>query len=56
MLFDFETGKWTNLDSGTGVLRWSPDSKFLYHLSCENGPAVVRVRMSDRKVERVASL
>jgi serine/threonine protein kinase/Tol biopolymer transport system component len=56
VLFDFATGKWTNLDSGTGVLRWSPDSRFLYHLSNENGPAVVRVRMSDRKVERIAPL
>ncbi len=56
VLFDFETGKWTNLDSGAGVLRWSPDSKFLYHLTSENGMAVVRVRISDRKVERVASL
>ncbi len=56
VLFNFATGKWTNLDSGTGVLRWSPDSRFLYHLSYENGPAVVRVRMSDRKVERIAPL
>jgi eukaryotic-like serine/threonine-protein kinase len=56
VLFDFATGKWASLDSGAGVLRWSPDSKFLYHVSPENGPAVVRVRMSDRKVERIASL
>ena len=56
VLFDFATAKWTNLDSGTGVLRWSPDNRFLYHLSNENGPALVRVRMSDRKVERVAPL
>jgi serine/threonine protein kinase/Tol biopolymer transport system component len=56
VLFDFTTGKWLNLDSGTGVLRWSPDSKFLYHLSYENGPAVVRVGTSDLKVERIASL
>jgi Tol biopolymer transport system component len=56
MLFDVQAGKWSELDSGTGVLRWSPDSKFLYHLQYQNGPAIVRVRISDRKAERVASL
>ena len=56
MLFDVQAGNWSELDSGTGVLRWSPDSKFLYHLQYQNGPAIVRVRIGDRKTERVASL
>ena len=56
MLFDFETKKWTALDSGGGVMQWSRDGKFLYHLRYGNDPAIMRVRMSDRKVERAASL
>jgi eukaryotic-like serine/threonine-protein kinase len=56
MLFDFETKKWTALDSGGGVMQWSRDGKFLYHLQYGKDPAIMRVRMSDRKVERVASL
>ena len=56
MLFDFEAKKWTALDSGGGVMQWSRDGKFLYHLQYGKDPAIMRVRMSDRKVERVASL
>ena len=56
MLFDVQTSNWSELESGTGILRWSPDSKFLYYLQYKSGPAIVRVRISDRKVERVASL
>jgi Tol biopolymer transport system component len=56
MLFDVQTSNWSELESGTGILRWSPDGKFLYYLQYKNGPAIVRVRISDRKVERVASL
>jgi Tol biopolymer transport system component len=56
MLFDFKTNKWTALDTGISVMQWSRDSKYLYHLSRGKDPAVVRVRMSDLKVEPVASL
>ena len=56
MLFDFKTNKWTALDSGISVMQWSRDSKYLYHLNRGKDPAVVRVRMSDFKVEPVASL
>jgi hypothetical protein len=55
-LFDFEAKKWTALDSGGGVMQWSRDGKFLYHLQYGKDPAIMRVRMSDRKVERLASL
>lgn len=56
MLFDVKARKWSKLNDGIGVLRWSPDSKFVYHLQYGHGPTIVRVRMSDRTSEAVASL
>jgi Tol biopolymer transport system component len=56
--FDARSQRWSVLADGP-ILNWmpSPDSKYLYFVrdSPEN-PQVLRVRLSDRKTESVASL
>ena len=56
MLFDFKTGTWSELVKGSGLLRWSRDSQYLYYLRYGPDSAVMRFRMSDSHVEEVASL
>jgi Tol biopolymer transport system component len=58
MLFDFGTGKWTELAStDVGVHQWSRDGQYVYF---DNGssldPAIYRVRVADHKMEQVCSL
>ena len=58
MLFDFATQKWTELaKTDIGALKWTRDGKYLYFDSGSGlDPAISRVRMADRKVERVTGL
>jgi serine/threonine protein kinase len=57
MLFDFSTQKWDEIAKITcGFPNWSKNSDYVYVLHEENDPAVVRVRLRDHKVERVAEL
>jgi Tol biopolymer transport system component/DNA-binding winged helix-turn-helix (wHTH) protein len=59
VLFDFTTQQWTDLASTTvaGYHTWSHNGQYLYFdSSLNNDPAFLRVRISDRKLERVASL
>ena len=56
MLFDFSTRTWSQLAQGSGLLRWSADSHWAYYLRYGDNPAIMRVRISDRYVEQVASL
>jgi eukaryotic-like serine/threonine-protein kinase len=57
-LFNFATQKWSELAKATiGSFEWSADSKFVYFDNGFSGDqAVYRVRISDRRVEQVASL
>lgn len=55
-VFDFKTGAWTELATGSGLLRWSRDSQYLYYLRYGADSAVMRIRVSDRSAEEVASL
>ena len=58
MLFDFETRKWVELAKlPVGYPGWSRDGALMYfdNLSTSD-PAVLRVRISDRKIEQAASL
>ncbi len=56
-LFDFETQKWQELARVTmGFPNWSKNSDYVYFLHEENDPSVMRVRLSDHNVERVADL
>jgi Tol biopolymer transport system component len=58
-LYDLETQAWEELTPGSGVgaIEWSADSDYLYF---DNGlsanPTIYRLRVSDHKVELVASL
>ncbi len=58
MLFDYATQTWTELaKTDIGALSWTRDSKYLYFDSGSGlDPAISRVRIADRKLERVAGL
>ena len=58
VMFDFTTRKWEDLaDIFIGYENWSRDGKYLYFdSSLGTDPALYRVRISDRKLERVVSL
>jgi WD40 repeat protein len=56
-LFNFQSQKWTEL--AKGFLSWpnfSKDSQYLYVLSAHGASAVLKIRLSDGKTERVADL
>ncbi|MGA7927173.1 MAG: hypothetical protein WCA20_14415, partial [Candidatus Sulfotelmatobacter sp.] len=58
MLFDFATQKWAELvKTDMGDLHWTRDGKYLYFDSGSGlDPAISRMRMADRKLERVTGL
>ncbi len=57
MLFDFQTQKWQELARVTmGFPNWSKNSDYVYFLHEEDHPSVMRVHISDHKVETVADL
>jgi Tol biopolymer transport system component len=57
VLFDVQTRKWSELTpTSAGFPSWSADGKYIYFLHTIVNPAVLRVRISDRKVESVADL
>ena len=57
MLFDFATQQWSEIAKiSLGFPNWSKNSDYVYFLHEENDPAVMRVRIGDHKVERVADL
>jgi Tol biopolymer transport system component/DNA-binding winged helix-turn-helix (wHTH) protein len=57
LLFDFTTQKWTELvPQPAAWQRWSRDGKYIYFDSqLPNDPALFRVRIGDRKIDRIAS-
>ena len=56
-LFDFQTQKWTEVAEGTlGWLNWSKDGQYLQILDSSGTGAVLRIRLSDRTIERVVDL
>jgi eukaryotic-like serine/threonine-protein kinase len=56
-LFDFATQKWEQIAKiSMGFPNWSRNGDYVYFLHEENQPSVMRVRIRDRKVERVADL
>jgi Tol biopolymer transport system component len=58
MLFDFALKKWSELAKmNVGFTDWSSDGKYLYFdTGLSDNPGVYRLRLSDRKIERVADL
>ena len=57
-LFDFNAGKWSELlKTNVGSTNWSADNKYIYFdTGLSENPAFYRVRVSDRKLERLADL
>jgi Tol biopolymer transport system component len=56
-LFDRTTGKWEELcRQFIGYPSWSRDSKYVYFDSAQGEPGYYRVRISDHRVEKIASL
>jgi len=55
MLYRFDNNTWEKLASGTfiGWASWSRDSKFVY---ATDGESVVRIAISDHKMEQIVSL
>jgi Tol biopolymer transport system component/DNA-binding winged helix-turn-helix (wHTH) protein len=56
LLFDSRTQTWTELVKGWSFVKWSRDSQFLYYRRNGEDPAILRIRLADRKIEEVASL
>ena len=57
VLYDFETQHWVELAKGSAAYpNWSKDGKYIYFLRVPKDPAVLRVRISDRKLEEVVDL
>jgi Tol biopolymer transport system component len=57
LLFDFRTQKWSDLAKGTlGWPNWSRDGQYVYVLDQSGTEAVLRIRVSDGKEERVIDL
>jgi Tol biopolymer transport system component len=58
MLFDFTTQKWTGLAKiFVAYPNWSRDGDYVYfNGTLENEPGYLRIRISDRKLERILSL
>ncbi|MGZ4815335.1 MAG: protein kinase domain-containing protein [Terriglobales bacterium] len=57
LLFDFRTQKWTELAKGTlGWPNWSRDGQYVYVLDQSGTGAVLKIRLSDGKQERVVDL
>lgn len=57
MLFDFATQKWEAIAEVTADFpNWSRTGEYLYFLHEGDQPSVMRLRIRDRKVERVADL
>ena len=58
MLFDFAKHAWAELlHSSVGFTEWSRDGKYVYFdTGVGKDPSIFRIRMADRKLERVASL
>jgi serine/threonine protein kinase len=58
MLFDMNSAQWSELlKTDVGWATWSPDSKYIYFDSgLSETPAFYRVRVADRKLERLADL
>jgi Tol biopolymer transport system component len=54
-LFDFQTQKWTELSKGSPTWpKFSPDGQYLYVLDTAGNGAIIRVRLSDHAIEKVA--
>jgi serine/threonine protein kinase len=56
-LYDFQTQKWSELAKGVfGYPNWSRDGQYVYVRDARGKGAILRIRVSDHKVEQVVDL
>jgi Tol biopolymer transport system component len=57
-VFDFQTRQWEKLfaKGGNGSPNWSRDGRLVYFVRAEEDCGVFRIRLSDRKVEKLVDL
>jgi eukaryotic-like serine/threonine-protein kinase len=59
-LYDLKTREWSTLaalnNAALGFPCWSQDSRYIYFVQVPADPAIMRVRIRDRKLEQVVSL
>jgi len=57
MLFDFKTEEWTELAGITSAYpNWSRHGNYIYFHTFGSDPSLYRVRVSDRKLQKIVSL
>lgn len=56
LLFDFQTKRWSDTADGWDLKKWSRDSQYLFFMRHGDDPAIMKLRVSDRKLEKAASL
>ena len=58
VLFDFETGKWSDLIENMSLdfPSWSKNGEYVYFVRSPENLAVLRIRVTDCKIEQVADL
>ncbi len=56
LLFDFQTEQWSGVAEGWDLKKWSRDSKYLFFMRHGERPAIMKLRLSDRKMEEAAPL
>jgi Tol biopolymer transport system component len=56
MIFDVRSKTWTELSKNAGFSTWSRDSRYLYFESFGREPSLLRVRVTDHRLEEVVSL
>lgn len=56
-LYDFQTQKWSELAKGVfGYPNWSKDGQYVYVRDARGKGAILRIRVSDHKIEQVVDL
>jgi Tol biopolymer transport system component len=56
MIFDFQRQGWEKVADGFGFMSFSADCQYLYFMRHEPSPAILRILLSNRKIEEAASL
>ena len=56
LIFDFQTKQWSDVAEGWDLKKWSRDGEYLFFMRHGDDPAIMRLRVGDRKAKEVASL
>lgn len=56
LLFDFRTQQWSDVGEGWDFKKWSRDSQNLFFMRHGNDPAIMKLGVTDRKLEKIVGL